>query len=36
VNLDTIARQLEPDHRDDTAIMLNAGRIAALQRRALI
>ncbi len=29
VNPDTIARQLKPDHRDDTAIMLKAGRIAA-------
>jgi len=36
VNPDTIARQLKPDHRDDTAIMLKAGRIAALRRRALI
>jgi len=36
VNPDTIARQLKPDHRNDTAIMLKAGRIAALQRRALI
>jgi predicted ABC-type ATPase len=36
INPDTIARQLKPDHRDDTAIMLKAGRIAALQRRALI
>ena len=36
VNPDTIARQLKPDHRGDTATMLKAGRIAALQRRALI
>ncbi len=36
VNPDTIARQIKPDHRDDTATMLKAGRIAALQRRALI
>lgn len=36
VNPDIIARQLKPDHRDDTAIMLKAGRIAALKRRALI
>jgi predicted ABC-type ATPase len=36
VNPDTIARQIKPDHRDDTAMMLKAGRIAALQRRALI
>jgi predicted ABC-type ATPase len=36
VNPDTIARQIKPDHRDDTATMLKAGRIAAMQRRALI
>ncbi len=36
VSPDTIARQIRPDHPDDTAIMLKAGRIAALQRRALI
>ena len=36
VNPDTIARQLKPDDRDDTAIMFKAGRMAALQRRALI
>jgi predicted ABC-type ATPase len=36
VNPDTIARQITPDHPDDTPIMLKAGRVAALQRRALI
>jgi len=36
INPDTIARQLKPVHRGDTATMLKAGRIAALQRRALI
>ena len=36
VNPDTIARQLKPNYRDDTAIMLKAGRIAALHRRALL
>jgi predicted ABC-type ATPase len=36
VNPDNIAQQLKPDHRGDTVVMLKAGRIAAVQRRALI
>jgi predicted ABC-type ATPase len=36
VNPDIIARELKPDHHDETTIMLKAGRIAALKRRMLI
>ena len=36
VNPDTIARRIKPDHRDEPLIMLQAGRIAAVQRRTLI
>jgi predicted ABC-type ATPase len=36
VNPDVIARELKPNHRGETAIMLKAGRIAAARRRDLL
>jgi predicted ABC-type ATPase len=36
VNPDVIARDLKPDHHGETTLMLEAGRIAAARRRALL